>query len=208
MNDRTTPEDAFGAMFSAWRNLVDAQVTLGTQMVRSFTGVTLPSTGDVVRTLRGRASGCCHVPPPCWMPQPLGDCISHVGQCKTACVRVVITNVDRVGRTITVDSSNKTVTVSPGSLTLGPLERGTISVCVDIPQDTAAGTRIETVIRIHGCKESYLRWTVSVGTLGLDACHEITVDDGPDHVHHWYDHFYCVRGCRDQRTPQPAGANG
>jgi len=193
MNDRTTPENAFGAMFAAWRNLFDAQMTFGSQMVQSLTGVTLPSTGDMMRTLRGHTTGCCHVPPPCWMPKPLGDCVSHVGQCKTACIRVVVSNEDRVTRTFSVESSNKQVTVTPASLSLGPLERGTISACVDIPQETAVGTRIETVLRIRGCKEYYLRWMVSVGTIGLDACHEIAVDDGPDLVHHWYDHFYCVR---------------
>jgi hypothetical protein len=208
MNDRRTPENAFGEMVAAWRNLFEAQVTMATQMVQSVTGMTLPGSGDIVRTLRGRTAGCCHVPPPCWMPQPLGDCISHVGQCKTACVRLVVTNVDRVARKITVDSSNKAVTVSPASLSLDPLDRGTISVCIDIPQDSAVGTRIDTVVRIRGCKEYYLRWTVSVGTIGFDACHEVAVDDGPDLVHHWYDHFYCVRGCRDQRTQVPVGANG
>ena len=27
------------------------------------------------------------------------------------------------------------------------------------------------------------------------GCHEVRVSDGPDHVHHWHDHFYCNRPC-------------
>jgi hypothetical protein len=206
MNDQATPENAFGAMFAAWRNLFDAQMAFSTQMVQSLTGVTPPSTGDILRSVRGRTTtNCCRVPPPCWMPQPLGECISHVGQCRTACVRLVVTNCDRVSRTIRVDSSDKKMTVTPPSLPLGPLERGTVTVCLDIPQDTAAGTRFESVVRVHGCKEYYLRWTVSIGTMGIDSCHEIAVDDCPDLVHHWYDHFYCARGCRTDRLTEQGG---
>jgi len=196
MNDQRTAESAVSAMLAAWKNLIDTQVALGSQLVQSMTGVALPTTGDFMRTIQARTTHkCCEIPPPCWMPQPLGDCTSHVGQCKTACIRLVITNRDRVARTITAESSDKTIKITPASLSLDPFARGTVSACIDIPQDAANGTQVQTVISLHGCRDYYLRWTVSVGTLGIDACHEIDVEDGPDLVHHWYDHFYCVRGC-------------
>ena len=210
MSEQTTPENAFGAMFAAWKGLLDAQVAFGSQMMQSLTGVAMPNPADMLRTLRGRATaGCGHIPPPCWMPRLLGDCTSHVGQCKCACIRVAITNCDRVARVVTADSSNKAMTVTPSSLSLGPFERGTISICVDIPKETAVGTRYDSVIWIRGCREYVLRWSVSVGTIGVDSCHEVAVDDCPDLVHHWYDHFYCARGCRTNRLTQTtAGARG
>ena len=210
MSEQRTTENAFGSMLAAWRGLIDAQVAFGSQMMQSLTGITIPSPGDMMRTARARTgASCCRIPPPCWMPQPLGECTSHVGQCKSACIRLVVTNCDRVGRVVRIHSSNTAITVTPSSLSLGPLERGTISVCIDIPPDAANGTRFESVIRIHGCKEYYLRWAVSVGTIGVDSCHEIAIDDCPDLVHHWYDHFYCARGCwTDQRPPVGTGAHG
>jgi hypothetical protein len=36
---------------------------------------------------------------------------------------------------------------------------------------------------------------VRVGRLCGASCPEVEVDDCPDNIHHWYDHFYCERGC-------------
>ena len=43
--------------------------------------------------------------------------------------------------------------------------------------------------------EFHLRWTVAAVARPQACCHEVAVCDGPDHVLHWYDHFYCPRGC-------------
>jgi hypothetical protein len=48
---------------------------------------------------------------------------------------------------------------------------------------------------IHGCVEHAVRWTVRVAGRGGDSCNELDIDDCPDYVHHWYDHFYCARPC-------------
>ena len=87
------------------------------------------------------------------------------------------------------------MTVAPPSLDLGPQERGTISVCIAMPDHAKANDRMEALVWLRGCREYYFRWTISVGTLGLDSCHEVDVCDCPDYLHHWYDHFYCVRPC-------------
>jgi hypothetical protein len=144
------------------------------------------------------------------MPRSLGECVSHVGQCKTACIRLVVTNCDRVRRTISVKAAGKSgeVKISPPSLDLGPMERGSVSVCMTILQDTPDGTQFDSLVWVQGCREYFLRWTVSVGTVGFDSCHEITVDDCPEWIHHWYDHFYCVRYCGDRGSSNPVSVHG
>jgi hypothetical protein len=204
---------SLGDLQSAVANLLNAQMRFGAELFESFTGQRVPTLSDLSKAGRmlGRGAagcaprgGCCTIPPPCWMPQPLGECTSHVAQCKTACVRLLVTNCDRVQRTITVQATGAhagQVTISPPSLTLGPMERATISACVAIPEDAKTGEKRESLLWVRGCKEHYLRWTVSVGTVGVDSCHEVEVCDCPDLVHHWYDHFYCARPCPHDRTP-------
>jgi hypothetical protein len=202
---------SLGDLPIAFANLVNAQVRLGADLFESLTGQ--PMLGQVEafgRRLVGGAgacdsrAGCCHVPPPCWMPQALGECTSHVTPCRTACIRLVVTNCDRIKRTITVRAGGKdagSVAFSPAFLYLGPAERGTVSACVSVPDNAQAGERLETLVWVRGCREHYLRWTVSVGTLGVDSCHEVEVCDCPDYRHHWYDHFHAFRPCLEERTP-------
>jgi hypothetical protein len=198
---------SLGDLPAAFMNLMNAQMKLSADLFESLTGQTLPTIGDLSQAGKkltgagdgcGTRGGCCDIPPPCWMPRSLGSCTSHVTQCRTACVRFVITNCDRVKRTIAVQPSGAgadRVTVSPPTVALGPQERATVSACVSIPDDAKDGEKFETLLWVRGCKEYYFRWTVSVGTVGVDSCHEIEVCDCPDYVHHWYDHFYCVRPC-------------
>jgi hypothetical protein len=211
MIDRSTRATTFGAVPAALMSLINAELELGADLMRSFTGLPVPSVADALRASRTRfTQTCCRIPPPCWMPRSLGECVSNVGQCKTACIRIVVTNCDDVRRTIKVSAGDKPgdIKISPASLDLGSMERGVVSVCLTIPQDTPDGTRIESLIWVHGCKASFLRWTVSVGTIGFDSCHEVAVDDCPDLIHHWYDHFYCVRHCDDRRNSTSADVHG
>jgi hypothetical protein len=213
----TQQKGMLGDLPSAMMNLFSAQMRLSADLFEQLTGQPAPSARDISKLGRmfapgsascGPRTGCCTIPPPCWMPQPLGECESHVAQCKTACVRLVITNCDRVKRTIAVQAAGpgaERVTVSPTSVALPPMERATVTACVSIPDDAKTGEKIETLLWVRGCKEHYLRWTVSVGTVGIDSCHEVEVCDCPDYVHHWYDHFYCVRPCpQTGRTPTGA----
>lgn len=208
--DPNVRADALGGVPGALGNLLNAQFKLGSDIFKALTGSTLPQVGDVVQTLQARTKqkGCCDIPPPCWMPRSLGECTSHVGQCKSACIDLVVTNCDMHGRTIKVEvpKAGSEVTVTPGGLELGPFERGTISVCYNVPQN-AATAQHDYLVWVHGCRSYYLRWTVSVGTVGLASCHEIDIDDCPDYRHHWYDHFYCGRRCPDAAN-RLVGANG
>jgi hypothetical protein len=217
MASTQSQQGLLGDLPGALMNLVNAQMQLSANLFESLTGQKLPTIGDLSKTshklIPGATgchpkAGCCTIPPPCWMPRPLGECTSHVAQCKTACVRFRITNCDRVKRNITVQVTGPNaskVTLSPPTLSLGPQERATVSACVSIPDDAKSGETTESLIWIRGCKEYFFRWNVSVGTAGLDSCHEIEVCDCPDYVHHWYDHFYCVRPCPHDRTGVAAG---
>ena len=185
-----------GNVPQAFLRLLQAELRLGMDLFESLTGM---NTADLVRKMPGKSCktrGCCDIPPPCWMPQPLCDCVSHVCPCGKATLRIVVTNCDPTSpRTVAVTATGPHVKVSPAQIVLPPLERATFEAAVAVPDDAEKGTKLESVIRIRGCREHYFRWTVSVGTLGLDSCHEIEVDDCPDHLHHWYDHFYCPRPC-------------
>lgn len=195
---QATKNASLGEVPDALMNLIRAQVKLGQDLVESLTGMTVPSVGDQVRKLQaGQLRPSCHIPPPCWMPRPLGECVSHVSPCKTACIRLRITNCDRRPRTLVVtpQGHEKHIKVTPASVTIRPMERATVEVCLVVPDDAERGDQYESILWVQGCQLQYLRWTVSVGTAGIDSCHEVEVKDCPDYLHHWYDHFYCVRPC-------------
>ncbi|MGH2707940.1 MAG: hypothetical protein ACRDJK_06555 [Actinomycetota bacterium] len=200
---------SLGGLPAAWMNLFQAQMQISSELYESVTGRPLPPLPDWRTMLRPATSrcrptaGCCTIPSPCWLPQSLGHCTSHVSPCKTACLEFTITNCDRVARTIAVQATGAhagKVTVAPVSIALGPMERGTITACIAVPDSAKAGEKLESLLWIRGCQEHFLRWTVSVGTAGADSCHEIEVCDCPDYIHHWYDHFYCLRPCPSPKT--------
>jgi hypothetical protein len=153
--------------------------------------------------------GCsCHIPPPCWLPQPAGEVLSHVCPGGTAVLSLCVTNRSFTKRTITIEApANSGITITPSSVTLGPLERGCVSLSVTAPASAPSATSTscaeekQNVIFVKGCKTHYLLWIVAVSPRGACTCHEVCVEDCEDFLHHWYDHFYCRRGC-----PNPAGA--
>ncbi len=87
------------------------------------------------------------------------------------------------------------VEFDPAGLTLGPEERGYSAVSFDIPPEAEPGEVREFLVWITGCKQYFLRWRVRVARSCGGPCPEVEVDDCPDLVHHWYDHFYCERLC-------------
>lgn len=146
--------------------------------------------------------GSCKIPPPCWMPQSIGDVVSHVCPGGTAVIRLHITNCGATGRDIMIEAKGETpgVTITPDNLSLGPMERKYITASVPIPASMTAGYEYEVLLWVHGCRDHYLRWIVKVATRGASCCHEVEVEDCPDPIHHWYDHFYCERPCKHSFT--------
>lgn len=172
-------------------NLLDAQAQLGNEVLATMTSA--------------EQQNCCDIPEPCWMPQSAGEVVSHVCPGSTATLKIEITNCDRTGRVITVSAAGSaagSVSIQPTSLALGPKERGTVTATLKVPPDATDGQEFDALIWVRGCKEHYLRWTVSVGSQGGACCHEVGIDDCPDYIHHWYDHFYCPRPCPNPRTEE------
>ena len=153
--------------------------------------------GQIKLPSLGSSSGCgCEIPPPCWMPQPLGEYTNEACPGSKAVLTLAITNCGIEGRTVKVVATNKAVKVEPASLTLGPLEEGVVTLSLDVPAGATKGQTQKSLVWVHGCKTHYLRWTVEVASSGVTcAATEVEVDDCPDLIHHWYDHFYCERPC-------------
>ena len=183
--------------------LMDLAVRDGEGLLDAFQGRC--TTGLVSRSARdaddadGGASCGCDIPPPCWMPTEPARCQPRrPGQDRL--LRIRVTNCDASpapsgpGR-----PTSRATARSRRSLDARP--DGARRRLVSLTSRGHAGTaRIESLIWVHGCNDVVLRWTVSVGTRGATRCHELAVDDCPDFLHHWYDHFYCVRPC-----PSPPG---
>jgi hypothetical protein len=69
---------------------------------------------------------------------------------------------------------------------------------LEVPASAEVGERQKSVVWVRGCNTHYLRWTVEVARRGASRCRDVDIDDCPDLVHHWYDHFYCDRPCPHQ----------
>lgn len=140
----------------------------------------------------------CKIPPPCWMPRSAGCVVSHVSPGSSATLRICVTNCGNTQRTISFDDAGKNiVTFNPTSLTLGPMEIGEVTATLAAQSGECENSAL---IWIRGCKEYYVRWTAKTVKRGAScSCHEISIDDCPDYIHHWYDHFYCPRPCAPQR---------
>ncbi|MBV8200759.1 MAG: hypothetical protein JOZ15_09060 [Acidobacteria bacterium] len=207
MGTETSPMGTLGGVPRALMNLLNAEVKLGLDMIESLTGLAVPDLKKLTGSLRhcGKCAGpcschCCKIPAPCWMPQPLCECVSHASECKEACIRLVVTNCGRVPRTIQFRATGPaggSVKFSPPSpLTIDPMERAVVEACLAVPAHAKHGETFDSILWVNGCRQHFLRWTVSVGTHGLGSCHEVEVEDCPDLIHHWYDHFYCPRPCQ------------
>ena len=150
--------------------------------------------------LAGRVmpGGCsCDIPPPCWLPKSLGEVRSAICAGGTAVLRFRITNCAMEERTVRVEvagGGKADVKLTPAQLALGPMERGVVTATLGLPATASSGEEREALIWVLGCHDHYVRWTVRASG-GSDSCHELVVDDCPDYVHHWYDHFYCQRPC-------------
>jgi hypothetical protein len=183
-------------------DLVNKGTQVGIEVFDSLTGSD-PSQifCDVSNFLSGHAGaigGCdCEIPPPCWMPRPLGDVCSCGSPGKVATVRFTITNCAMAIREVNVftTTQNTVLAVIPAQITLGPMERGVIKASYTFPASAKPGDVTELLLWVRGCRLYFLRWDLRVVQKGADTAIDVKVKDCPDLVHHWYDHFYCPRPC-------------
>jgi len=188
------------------RSLFDQSAQFGTALLGVLSkGGSFPALPDISKLIQPAA--CCEIPPPCWEPISLGEVTSFVAVGGKATVRFRITNCGFTPRVITVSATKAVpgLTFSPASLTLGPLERAVILASFEVKADAKKDFEEELVLFVRGCRNYYLRWTITVADCGVDMCNEVEVEDCPDMIHHWYDHFYCPRHCQEQR---PQGTTG
>ena len=169
-------------------------------IIRS-TAIRLPSLDSVFERRE-----TCKIPPPCWLPRSLGEYTSKACPCGTALIRLRVTNCGQSENMMSIkaryesDTSNIAIKLTPESATLGPMERKWFTVSVSLPDDACVGKSHDVLIWLSGCNEHYLRWTVNVEDGHSGSCQELTVEDCPDYIHHWYDHFYCARECQGRTT--------
>jgi hypothetical protein len=152
---------------------------------------------ESARDMSARASGCsCEIPDPCWMPERLGPVVSRACPGATARLRIRVTNCGLGTRVVDVElqgNAGGAVSLDNTSVSLEPFESGEVTATVKVPDEGAAP--VDVRIWIRGCRDHVLPWQVSVSGSGCSTTHEVSIDDCPDLVHHWYDHFYCVKPC-------------
>jgi len=160
--------------------------------------------GGVVRDLappRGHRRDCrcgCHIPTPCWEPQPLGTFATRGCPGAHATLRVRVTNCGSTNLIVTLEggAGSSGLVVQPGQLSLTPQARGYSVLSFDVPAGAQVGDVHEFLVWIAGCKRYFLRWRVRVASKCGGDCPDVDVDDCPDLIHHWYDHFYCEHPCQ------------
>lgn len=208
--------DGMAVLGRSLSQIIDLQRDLAGQLLR------MVETGgeSLTRSLRSAAGGgsdgccsparsgmasltgsCCDIPEPCWVPKCLGEFECALCPGSSATLRLRVTNDDLARREIHAVASGagaKQVRFSPPSLALGPKERGVITASLAVPAEAKDGETFETIVWLRGCRDYYVRWTAKVGSGGGCCAHELAICDGPDHLRHWYDHFYCPRPCRNQ----------
>ena len=199
---QTTISSSMQEVSDSLSELLDHTLSAGIDVLQSFSsaGAKLTSQfGPQLKTLNlPGLGGCCKIPPPCWVPSELSSVSSHVCSGATATLRFRITNCGMDARTITVEA-DQGADVNPVSLQLGPFKRGWVTVSFAVPPTSNNGDSVEILVFVRGCRSYYLRWTVLTSRRGCACCHEVDLDDCPELVHHWYDHFYCQRPCQPPR---------
>ncbi|MGF1643720.1 MAG: hypothetical protein ACFCUJ_08735 [Thiotrichales bacterium] len=148
-----------------------------------------------------RPRSSCEIPSPCWLPRDLGEVHSVVCMGGVATLRVRVTNCQPRASQVTLEMAGNDLRleIEPDRLELGPQERRWFTLKLFAPTAECAAGPIEAVVWVQGCNRYFLRWILEIRESAAASCREVEIDDCPDHVHHWYDHFYCVRPCFNQR---------
>ncbi|MFY9553667.1 MAG: hypothetical protein WAV20_05735 [Blastocatellia bacterium] len=204
--NKNSDTPSFGEAAKALGDLLDQSAQIGIAVLGPLVSSSAKIVGGMLQSVSpAEANGCgCEIPPPCWEPRRLGEVTSLVCPGGTATVRLRVNNCNMRPTKIQFFTSgqNAGVTITPTDLTLGPMERGVVGVSLPVPASAGPGERREVLVWVRGCKDHFLRWIVEVTAKGAKSCgSDVEVDDCPDYLHHWYDHFYCHRHCTsdDQR---------
>lgn len=144
------------------------------------------------------ASGC-DIPPPPWYPKLVSEVYSCVCDGGIASLRLQIVNCGPQAREFSITTTPTprdnygAVEIEPGKVRVDAVDSAHVVVRLKLSAD--GPRRFSRKIVVRGCKTQIICWTIQTHQRGTDACHEVTVTDAPDYVHHWYDHFYCDHSC-------------
>jgi hypothetical protein len=188
-----------------------------TELISGVVTALAQRTGQFVRTALQEAtaqktSTCCDIPEPCWMPLEIGEVVCRLCPGGRGVVRLRITNTDFRQRSYNIVATGPDagrISFDVGTFVLDPKVRRTVTATFDAASDDGdkCHKELEALVWVLGCRYNYLRWAIHVGHHEEPCCREFEVQDGPDYVLHWYDHFYCPRPCFGPSTipgPQPA----
>lgn len=149
-----------------------------------------------------RSSSGCEIPPPCWEPRPIGRCTMVLPPGGSGLVRVRVENCGWSHQLVGITAGGHLagwLSFEPTTLVLGPQEHASFRVVVRAPDGAKPGAGVAGPLLIRGCRDHFAQLAVRVGDCAQAPCCDLVVRDCPDHVHHWYDHFYCPRPCRQGR---------
>ena len=160
-----------------------------------------------------RQSEGCEIPPPCWEPRPAGACRLVLTPDGTGLIRVLVSNCGWARQVVGITGLGKLagwLTLQPTTLVLDAQERATFSVTVRPPKGIKPGQNLVGTILVRGCRDHAIKVEVKIRECATQTCCDVSVEDCPDHIHHWYDHFYCPRPCnrRDARAREGSPADG
>jgi hypothetical protein len=137
------------------------------------------------------------LPLPCWYPIAAGEPCSYACSSATVTLRLLVANCGPTSRLIRLESADG-VSMKPPKLTLAPMEHAHVTAAFKVPADAELGEEYERLVWIRGCQSHFVRWRIVASVKDVDLHHELEVEDRPDPVHHWYDHFYCSHPCLAQ----------
>lgn len=164
-------------------------------LARALTGLT--------KKAIAHAPAAREIPPPCWYPIAAGARHSYACPDVTATLEMRVANRGPTSRLIRAESADG-VSLKPAKLTLAPMEHGYLTASFTVPAGAELGDEYERLVWIRGCQSHYVRWRIVAASKDLDLCHELEIEDRPDYLHHWYDHFYCSHPCLARgATPKP-----
>jgi hypothetical protein len=137
------------------------------------------------------------------MPKDLGEVCASGCPGAVATVAIEVANDDFRPRSFVFAASGPAgsfVELVPEKVEIGPKEQHTLTARMTLPSTSQDGLRLDSILWVRGCHDHFVRWSVCVGTRSIGGCRRVCLADRPDYVHHWYDHFYCVNGCRGSRV--------
>lgn len=159
--------------------------------------------GALAGALETSGSQTCDIPPPCWEPRPAGTCSLALPPGCTGTIRVRVANCDWSPHVVGITALGHLagwVKFEPTTLVVNLQEQATIVVTVRVPDGMKPGQTVSGPLLVRGCLDHVVRVRVTVAECAGRTCCDVTIEDCPDHVHHWYDHFYCPRPCRQLKA--------